>query len=472
MGEIDNHHRVMALSTSTEAFDDGTATSTEELSSSAMHKEPNTPSTSSHTTSGDSAEDFNPSDVSQPEESSPIESLNTAGSLLETTTSCQDENVMTQVPVSPHDSIQVPAAILDDDSISSTTATQETTQPLQFPIKNLIDQEHAQTGGGDDADNVMYCIEVVSPETVQGGRVMCTNMQEDLQIGDHVYQWRSWMGIPGVFQHHGIVMDIQYQDVLVEEQDDGAIAAAAESQKDQKVVARLTIADFSNVEHQPVNRTIADPVEQQRRRRSGLTQEGILRTYTDTDKWHKVEYQASWWKRSVYRAGTCTSISSDAVGLVLARVNYILRHPDALPDYHVVNANCECVAVWCKTGRWSTLQASSFLELTAAGQVKSSASLAATAASTQVTVQTPAAGLWGWMGYTTASQVSWISLHPFFIPALAGYAAFSVGIPAIMYVNARKQWKLTTDRLKESFWEDAMKNPDVFAECITHWSEK
>lgn len=375
------------------------------------------------------------------------ESIRQVGSVA--TSSIEESNDMSDIPVTPQRHLR--------DFIKREVA-ESTQSPLRGPSVSLIDQEDLLGDG-------VYCMEVVAPEEIPSGTA-CVNTKEELQVGDHVYQWRSWMGIPGIFQHHGIVMDIHY-GTLDSESDE-----VADPPKESKVIAKLTIADFSNVDIRAAGTKIPDPVEQQRRRLSGLTQEGILRTYTDTDQWHKVEYQAPWWKRSVYRSGTCTSVASDAVGLVLARVNYIVRHPDVLPDYHVVNANCECVAVWCKTGTWSTLQASSFLELTAAGQVKSSATLAATAASAQVTVQAPAAGLWGWLGYTTTTQVSWLSLHPVVIPALAGYAVLSVGIPAVMYVNARKQWKLTTDRLKQSFWEDAMNNPDVFAECITHWSSK
>eukprot|EP00980_Cylindrotheca_fusiformis_P029679 scaffold23693_cov157-Cylindrotheca_fusiformis.AAC.3 len=271
----------------------------------------------------------------------------------------------------------------------------------------------------------------------------------NLKVGDHVYQWRSWGGIPGVFQHHGIVMDI------------------IRGEDDSDETFKLTIADFSNVE-QRKQPTKVDKKKKGVKRQTGLFQEGILRTYTDTDKWHKVIYEANWWKRSVFRAGTCTSAKPDSTGLVLARVNFIIQYPELLPDYHVVYANCECVAFWCKTGEWSTLQASSLLELTAAGQAKQSATLAATAASTQVSV--PAAGMWGWLGYT--SNVSWLSLHPMVIPALAGYAAFTIGTPAVIYYRARGQWKKTTKDLSDAFWESAMEQPEVFAECMTHWSDK
>ena len=215
----------------------------------------------------------------------------------------------------------------------------------------------------------------------------------ELEIGDHVYQWRSLLGVPYIFQHHGIVMDI------------------IKDEKGEPV--RLTIADFSNVETKGTEKKdkslvggnrnnvesskgssqnseddliIKDPSQNaeteisntatqtrssrlfsSRRVSLDLEQEGLVRTYTDTDKWHKVHYQSGFWKRQLNRSGTVTSAKSDPVGLVLARVNFIMQHPDKLPDYHVLHANCECVAFWCKTGNWSTLQASSFLELTAAG---------------------------------------------------------------------------------------------------------
>lgn len=247
---------------------------------------------------------------------------------------------------------------------------------------------------------------------------------EELQIGDHVYQWRSLAGVPWVFQHHGIVMDVVRSDDIIGDDENGKSRT--------KTIVRLIIADFSNVETQNQKKkgpskpshqlhqqqqaasgaaagqressTTLDGDKMEARERNtqknsavrrssssrlSLAQEGIMRTYTDTDKWHKVHYQSKWWMRQVYRSGTCTKAKPDPVGLVLARVHFILQHPELLPDYHVFHANCECVAFWCKTGRWSTLQASTFLELTAAGQVKSSATLAAAAAGATQTVTVP-----------------------------------------------------------------------------------
>lgn len=369
-------------------------------------------------------------------------------------TQTQDQVATTYTQNADSEASTSESNVLQDITVSTTKEEMAAVLP-HGPPGDPADELECPASLIDIEENNKYCIEVVPPEEISGG-VCSKKSREPLQVGDHVYQWRKWMGIPGVFQHHGIVMDVQ--QVLDCENSHGGTNSTV----------KLIIADFSNVE----DRSKKKKAEEKKPRRGGLTQEGILRTYADTDQWHKVHYKASWWQRSVFRAGTCTPVASDAVGLVLARVYYILRNPEVLPDYHVVNANCECVAVFCKTGRWSTLQASSILGLTTAGQAKSTATLAATAASTQVSVQAPAAGVWGWLGYTTTSQVSWLSIHPLFIPALAGYAVLSVGVPAALYVHARKQWRLTTARLNDSFWEDAMSNPEVFAECMTHWSDK
>ena len=106
---------------------------------------------------------------------------------------------------------------------------------------------------------------------------------------------------------------------------------------------------------------------------------------------------------------------SDPKGIVLARVRYLLenesidekgRHCNSvLPPYHIFNANSECIAVWVKTGRFSTLQAAIFLHSTALGQVKSAATLSLFVASQTVPVTTTvsAGGVLGWFGMTTTS---------------------------------------------------------------------
>jgi hypothetical protein len=263
-----------------------------------------------------------------------------------------------------------------------------------------------------------------------------TTPLQPFQLGDHVYKWCSFAGIPGVFQHHGIVTEIDGDS--------------------------LVIADFNNI--------IRGYRELGRKSLVFQQQKGSMQICEreSAHKWRKVEYKASWWRRSLWRSGTCTAVASDPPGLVLSRVAFLLDHADEkLPDYHFLKANCECVAVWCKTGAWATLQASTFLHAYAAGQAKSAATLAMYATSQQVTV--PATGLWGFLGFTT--KASLLSTQPYLLPAIAGYGLVTVGGPVWILARCKKAWTQTTDQLNNDFWENAIDKPEIFAKCITEWSQ-
>ena len=66
---------------------------------------------------------------------------------------------------------------------------------------------------------------------------------------------------------------------------------------------------------------------------------------TDTHKWQKVHPYTP----------------SDSIEIIRQRVEFLLKHPNYIPKYSLVQSNCECVAVWCKTGQWMTLQAINLL---------------------------------------------------------------------------------------------------------------
>ena len=131
---------------------------------------------------------------------------------------------------------------------------------------------------------------------------------------------------------------------------------------------------------------------------------------------------------------------SDPPLLVLARTRFILEHgEDILPPYHIINSNSECIAVWCKTGRWSTLQASVFLHSTAIGHAKSATALTLGVAATQ----------------------------PWLIPAFATVGVAAVGTPWLLLKVANDKWNEATMSLTEKFWMQA--EPEVFVECIEKW---
>jgi hypothetical protein len=196
---------------------------------------------------------------------------------------------------------------------------------------------------------------------------------------------------------------------------------------------------------------------------------GCVRTYESSHcTWRKVQYgMTSFFQQHLSRSGTCTSAESSPHGLVRVRVQFLLDHPEYLPPYSSVQSNCECVAVWCKTGTWATTQAASFLSAFALGQAKSAVTLAGVAASTQVTV--PAAGLWGWLGYTTTT--SFAAANPLALPLIAAYGVVTVMAPALWLWRAKDRWEKLTVELNEAFWgKYALEEPEAFAECLTEWS--
>ena len=132
---------------------------------------------------------------------------------------------------------------------------------------------------------------------------------------------------------------------------------------------------------------------------------------------------------------------SDPTVLVLARTRFILEHGESvLPPYHIINSNSECIAVWCKTGRWSTFQASVFLHSSAIGYAKSA----------------------------TAATIGAAAMNPWLIPAVATVGLAAVGTPWLFLKVANDKWNEATNELTEIFWMQA--GPDVFVDCIEKWS--
>mmetsp|Transcript_33773 Transcript_33773/g.70995 ORF Transcript_33773/g.70995 Transcript_33773/m.70995 type:complete len:603 (-) Transcript_33773:953-2761(-) len=140
------------------------------------------------------------------------------------------------------------------------------------------------------------------------------------------------------------------------------------------------------------------------------------------------------------------------------------KRKNLLPPHHLLYANSECIAVYCKTGRWSTLQAAIFLHSSTVGNVKQTATLAMFLSAQTVTV--PVSGFWGWFGGTTT--ISLFSAQPWLVPALVGGGMVYVGLPMVMLWKAKGRWADAEERLNNAFW--SMYDTDVIVEMIRCWS--
>jgi len=82
-------------------------------------------------------------------------------------------------------------------------------------------------------------------------------------------------------------------------------------------------------------------------------------TIEESKKWKKMIYGTQGMKSFI--TGTAIPEESDHRQLVLSRARFILSNSHLVPKYHLLKYNCECLAIWCKLGIWTTVQVISHL---------------------------------------------------------------------------------------------------------------
>mmetsp|Transcript_40187 Transcript_40187/g.82701 ORF Transcript_40187/g.82701 Transcript_40187/m.82701 type:complete len:328 (+) Transcript_40187:665-1648(+) len=133
---------------------------------------------------------------------------------------------------------------------------------------------------------------------------------------------------------------------------------------------------------------------------------------------------------------------SDPREIVLARANFLLEHgEEVLPPYHVFYSNSECIAVWCKTGRWSTLQTAVFLATNSVGGAKSS----------------------------TLFTIGIAAAHAVLVPLAVVGGLIWVSAPMVILKKSKEKWEEATLQLTDLFWSSAP--PEVFVSAIEQWSD-
>lgn len=161
----------------------------------------------------------------------------------------------------------------------------------------------------------------------------------------------------------------------------------------------------------------------------------------------KVIYGQTLAKRLLSRPGTVTACDADEDGLIIARMSYLLNNPHILPPYHRFQNNDECVAVWCRIGRWCTLQGSSILHIMFAGQA--GGAVAGGVIASNFCFWAPMPGFWGSMGYIW--YVPATVAYPILVPILLGFGLASL-LPLEVLRRYRKKWAETSNYMNTDFW--------------------
>ena len=287
------------------------------------------------------------------------------------------------------------------------------------------------------------------------------NTETKFEVGDHIYSWCSFLGIPHVYTHHGIVIDRDDSIGTVTILDFSYLISDKDSDSDSdgnskggntipKFPARLR--KFSTTTSTTSSALVSSLPS------STISDDSILRSYTidhshASNVWNKVKYGASFPEvLLMHRAGTASRGNFDPVDTVLARAQFLIGTMHLLSNYDTMLSNCEHVAVWCKTGRFSSLQLLSGMGHSLA--LSTVPTVAVSAATTTV----PASGLWGWLGYTTS--VSLASTMPWLIPVAIVPTVFAAGKSAFDV----QRWKQTTGSLNTTFeeWRQADDPPPLW----------
>ena len=263
---------------------------------------------------------------------------------------------------------------------STNNADVDTSGP---PYNNLaqdgIDEAAAYGEGGITGDDDLGEIDVELEEEQK--------MDNYLRPGDHIFIWQTYGINPRAYQRHAVVVSVTERgeaDPLTRPED------STQSHEEQLAFdldtlyttddvdgIDVTVVSFYHLRrhHQAHGAAVAQAASSNKRgKRSGCKRE-VLRDFIGDDgikkkkPIHKVRYGRKVKKGILsQKAGVGTALKKDQVGLILARVHYVLEHPDHLPDHNALSANGECASLWCVTGRWCTLQGASILAITSVGQ--------------------------------------------------------------------------------------------------------
>lgn len=286
-----------------------------------------------------------------------------------------------------------------------------------------------------------------------------------LRPGDHVFVWQTYGINPRAYQRHAVVFSVTKRldgEYATEEEDEGGISFDIDTlysdQKEGKDI-EVTVVSFYHFQQHHASHGAARAKQaasgDSRGKRSGCRRES-LEEFIGQDGMkkqkalHKVRYGRKV-KRGLLsqKAGVGTALKKDEVGLILARVQYLLDHPDHLPDHSALSANGECASLWCLTGRWCSLQGASILAVTSVGQA--GGALLAGGILSNLTVLVPMPGVWGmagWFWYVPATVA-----YPFLVPMLVTLGMASL-VPLEILRRNRKKWRGITDGLNHQFWSD------------------
>lgn len=331
----------------------------------------------------------------------------------------------------------------------------------------------------DSQQHLMQFLEVVHNVLEKGGQLKekdSNRFEHDFMTGDHIFRWEMIVCPPVIYpiQIHGIVLEAGRNALLVA--DFGLTGYGRKKGEDFNHAddrhANMVLEQWRKLRPKDVNQrlnivTLTDPLEIRKwfkanyeESRHGSTGKKLKKITNFMSKLRMRTQSSDGSPKSTHSGSTVLDESdhrptteaspkkenkeplpkSDPREIVLARAHFLLEHEHVLPPYHIFFSNSECIAVWCKTGRWSTLQTAVFLATNSVGGAKSA----------------------------TIATIGVAAAHALLAPVVVVGGLLWVSAPMIILRKSRAKWEEATMSLTQLFWEWAP--PDIYVAAIENWS--
>jgi hypothetical protein len=184
-------------------------------------------------------------------------------------------------------------------------------------------------------------------------------------VGDHLFHWCSFLGVPFAYQEHAIVLAVDCENDFLSilnfdfhEDQNGEVPKQEELEDATKETSARNDDGNGSTECQ----TARDKESSKGKGSKDSSQtprcKMVLHKISTKEaqtRWKHVQYSQQWHERLLQRAGTCSDATPDAVPIILCRIKFLQEHEDLLLTdlpYHSHRSNGECLALWCTTGNY------------------------------------------------------------------------------------------------------------------------
>ena len=149
-------------------------------------------------------------------------------------------------------------------------------------------------------------------------------------------------------------------DLTIDDDDENDHNNADRKETEDSFAGDVVLSSNDAKEDDYFDPTKKDSTNNPTKKRRKKVHHGLRVLCVTCDGWRKVHYN----NNNNNNNNEDAAVTNNSPTIVRRRVEFLLTHPNIIPPYSLIESNCECVAVWCKTGKWTTLQFANIVGVT------------------------------------------------------------------------------------------------------------